>query len=99
MKAGGLALLVLCHRGTAVFEMSTAVYPASGPPSTPAVSPAASPTAPRTPFRSLSTADPAASGAAAERIHEPTFIGEDGRNTRSIFRKRSGLPRSWISSA
>ncbi len=35
----------------------------------------------------------------AARIHEPTLIGEVILKTRSMFRNRSGRPRSEISSA
>ena len=34
----------------------------------------------------------------APRIHEPTLIGEVSLNMRSMWRKRSGRPRSEISS-
>ena len=33
---------------------------------------------------------------AGARIHEPTESGELGRNTRSMFRNRPGIPRSSI---
>src|SRR5690348_17753810 len=35
----------------------------------------------------------------ALRIHVPTLIGEVGLNTRSMFRNRSGRPRSLTSSS
>jgi hypothetical protein len=41
----------------------------------------------------------AKAGPEVVRIHVPMLIGEVGLNTRSMFRKRSGRPRSAISSA
>ena len=38
-------------------------------------------------------------GVVAARIHDPTFIGDVGRKTRSILIKREGRPRSYINNA
>ncbi len=80
-----------CQTGIAVSETSVAVYTESGAPSR-------AETASASTFsrgaRSSDVAPPLVA-----RIQEPTLIGEVTLKTRSMFRKRSGRPRSEISSA
>ena len=74
-------------------DTSTPVYVAITGPSAAAASWAARPT--RGNDRAIS--QPAAVICAAERrasVHVPTLIGDVGLSTRSMFRKRSGRPRS-----
>ena len=97
--------------GVAVSASSTAVYTASGGPNAAASSPAG-PSAARSTRRSgpsgsrspviRSTSAAAATPAPALkalRIHEPTLIGEVSLTVRSMFRKRSGRPRSLTRAA
>src|SRR5205085_3705950 len=95
----GRDLRVACHTGTAVFETRTAVYALRGSPATPDNIPPPRPTAPTTPRQSPNRAAATDPGVLMARTHEPTLMGEVGRNTRSMLRNRSGRPRSFTSSA
>ncbi len=69
---------------------------ASTGPSTPAAAPAARPTPGSSPVR----LDPAAAADSVPNdasTYDPMDNGEVGLNTRSMFKNRSGRPRSWIS--
>src|ERR1035441_2117077 len=66
MKSAGSEVLVSCHTGTAVFEISTAVYPASGTPSTAETKELTG---------SPNSAAAPAHGGAMARIHDPMQIG------------------------
>src|SRR5215469_13801079 len=83
-----------CQTGTAVFETRTPVYVARPKPATPEAMPLISPNAPSTPRRPLKTDAAIADGATPDKIQTPTFIGDVGRNTRSMWRNRSGRPKS-----
>ena len=58
--------------------------------------PLTSPIRPATPGRFRNKPVAIALGAAPDKIQEPIFIGEVGRNTRSMYTNREGRPRSWI---
>src|SRR5258706_14659489 len=83
-----------CHTGIAEFATRTPVYVAKPAPKMPETYPKTSPMYVSRPPRLASRPAITAAGAAVERIHTPMFIGDVGRNTRSIFRKRDGRPRS-----
>ncbi len=76
-----------CHTGIAVFEISTAVYPASGTPSSAEANELTG---------SPNKAAAPAQGGVTASTHDPTLIGDCSRNTRSIARNLSGRPRSAI---
>ena len=80
-----------------MFAISTAVYEASGSPSTAAALRAARPPGTR-PWVAWSSHPSPVAGLKPARIQEPTLIGEVILNMRSMCRKRSGLPRSEMSS-
>ena len=84
------------HTGMAVFASNAPVYVASGGPLANETSPARTLIG----FRMSSSSSAAAVLVApleTKRIQLPTLIGEVTLNTRSMLRKRSGLPRSEIS--
>src|SRR4051795_11742382 len=84
------------HTGIAVFATSAPVYVASGGPETNDASSASA-------FRRGSLPQSSSTAAAFDappettRIQLPTLIGEVTLKTRSMFRKRSGRPRSEMS--
>src|SRR5207248_3868534 len=87
-----------CQTGIAVSAMSVPVYVARGGPVRNDTASAAHLSGLRTPSR-LSVAAVADAPLETNRIQEPTLIGEVTLKTRSMFRKRSGRPRSEIRSA
>src|SRR5947209_18119101 len=96
-KMSGRSRRASCQTGTAVWAMRPAVYVASGMPSSAAAPLATAPARGNRPVH----AEPAATVVAAPenaRFHAPTLIGEVTLNTRSMYRKRLGIPRSLISS-
>src|SRR5271166_3786202 len=94
MNRIGIQRRPACQTGRALFETRTPVYPASAAPNTPDVYPVNSPTLPNRPARLMNNPVAIAVGAAPPRIPAPMFMGDVGRNTRTIYKNRDGIPRS-----
>src|SRR5581483_4504693 len=86
------------HTGIDVLATSAPVYVASGGPETNEANSAAHFSGFRIP-RSSSAAAVFDAPPETSRIHDPTLIGDVTLNTRNMCRKRSGRPRSEISSS
>src|ERR671923_1374255 len=94
-KSHGSSCRASCHTGIAVSAISVPVYVASGPPARKDTASATTFTGLRIP-RLLRTAAVVDAPPETKSTHEPTLIGEVTLKTRSMFRKRSGRPRSEI---
>ena len=92
-KSHGSSRRASCQTGTAVFARSVPVYVESAGPTSAATVSAATLTGFSTPSSSSAAAVPDAVPE-TNRTQLPTLIGEVTLKTRSMFRKRSGRPRS-----
>src|SRR5437763_997629 len=89
-KRAGSDRLAPYQTGTAVLHRRTPVYPARGIPTAPAAIAAVSPAMPG------SRSDAPVNEPPTARTHDPILNGERTLNTRSMLKKRDGLPRSTI---
>ena len=89
----GISRCASCQAGTAVLQISAAVYVQTAGPMRAAPAVAAAPAFGSRPVTAQAAAAPDAPPN-AEITHVPTLIGEVTLTTRSMFRKRSGRPRS-----